>query len=150
MRAPRRPSSRAISFPTRFAEPVINVTFPSMFMNKVAIITGASRGIGLAIAKKLYQDGASVALCGRSTVRDFPQERAIPVTMDIRDQKSVDAGIRRILDRFGKIDILVNNAGISGVTPVDDADPAAWLDIIQANVVGTFYVTRAAVPHIPD
>jgi NAD(P)-dependent dehydrogenase (short-subunit alcohol dehydrogenase family) len=53
------------------------------------------------------------------------------------------------VDRFGKIDILVNNAGISGVTPVDDPATAAWLDIIQTNVIGTFYVTRAAVPHIP-
>jgi NAD(P)-dependent dehydrogenase (short-subunit alcohol dehydrogenase family) len=120
-----------------------------MFIDKVAIITGASRGIGFAIAKKLHQDGASVALCGRSIVRDFPQERTIAVAMDIRDQKSVDAGINRIVDRFGKIDILVNNAGISGVTPVDGADNAAWLDIIQTNVIGTFYVTRAAVPRIP-
>jgi len=70
--------------------------------------------------------------------------------MDVRDQKSVDAGIRRIVDRFGKIDIVVNNAGISGVTPVDAADTDAWLDIVQTNVVGTYYVTRAATPHLPN
>jgi NAD(P)-dependent dehydrogenase (short-subunit alcohol dehydrogenase family) len=121
-----------------------------MFINKIAIITGASRGIGYAIAKKLHQNGASVALCGRSSIRDFPEERAMAVTMDIRDRKSVDSGISRIVDRFGKIDILVNNAGISGVTPVDAADTGPWEDIIQTNVIGTFYVTRAAVPHIPD
>jgi NAD(P)-dependent dehydrogenase (short-subunit alcohol dehydrogenase family) len=120
-----------------------------MFMDKVAIITGANRGIGFAIAKRLHEGGASVALCGRSTPRDFPQDRAMAVMIDIRDQKSVDTGIHRIVDRFGKIDILVNNAGISGVTPVDDPATAAWLDIIQTNVIGTFYVTRAAVPHIP-
>src|SRR6266404_5679161 len=145
MRAPWRASAKAISFPTRFAEPVINATLPSMFMNKVAIITGASRGIGSAIAKKFHQDGASVALCARSTIRDFPQDRALAVTMDVRDQKSVDDGIRRIVDRFGKIDIVVNNAGISGVTPVDAADTVPWLDIIQTNVVGSFLVTRSAV-----
>src|SRR5215475_9039530 len=61
MRAPRRCSSSAISRPMRFAEPVISATFPSMFINKVAIITGASRGIGRAIAKKLYENGASIA-----------------------------------------------------------------------------------------
>jgi ketoreductase len=72
------------------------------------------------------------------------------VSMDIRDQRSVDTGIKTILDRFGKVDILVNNAGISGVTPVDAADTEPWLDIIQTNVTGTFYVTRAAVPHIPS
>jgi NAD(P)-dependent dehydrogenase (short-subunit alcohol dehydrogenase family) len=69
--------------------------------------------------------------------------------MDVRDAKSVDASIRRILDRFGKIDIVVNNAGISGVTPVDAPETAQWLDIIQTNIIGTYYVTRAAVPHVP-
>lgn len=121
-----------------------------MFMNKVAIITGASRGIGFATARKLHQEGASVALCARSTIGDFPQERALPIVMDVRDQKSVDAGIRRVVERFGKIDIVVNNAGISGVTPVDAADTAPWLDIIQTNIIGSFHVTRAAVPHIPS
>jgi NAD(P)-dependent dehydrogenase (short-subunit alcohol dehydrogenase family) len=91
-----------------------------------------------------------VALCARSPIRDFPQERSLAVTMDVRDQKSVDAGIRRIVDRFGKIDVVVNNAGVSGVTPVDAADTSPWLDIIQTNVLGTYYVTRAAVPHVPN
>jgi NAD(P)-dependent dehydrogenase (short-subunit alcohol dehydrogenase family) len=119
-------------------------------MNKVAIITGASRGIGRAIAKKLYQEGASVALCARSAIEDFPQERSMAVAMDVRDQKSVDSGIGRIVDRFGKIDIVVNNAGIAGVTPIDAPQTEAWLDIIQTNVVGSYYVTRAAAPHMPN
>jgi len=70
--------------------------------------------------------------------------------MDVRDQKSVDAGIRRIVDRFGKIDIVINNAGIAGVTPVDAAATAPWVDIIQTNLIGTYYVTRAAAPHVPN
>jgi NAD(P)-dependent dehydrogenase (short-subunit alcohol dehydrogenase family) len=121
-----------------------------MSIDKVAIITGASRGIGRAIAKKLYEEGASMALCARSPIRDFPEERSLGVTMDVRDQKSVDSGIRRIVDRFGKIDIVVNNAGIAGVTPVDAAATAPWVDIIQTNLIGTYYVTRAAVPHVPN
>jgi NAD(P)-dependent dehydrogenase (short-subunit alcohol dehydrogenase family) len=121
-----------------------------MSINKVAIITGASRGIGRAIARKLYEEGASVALCARSPIEDFPQDRSLAVNMDVRDQKNVDAGVRRIVDRFGKIDIVVNNAGIAGVTPVDAADTAPWLDIIQTNVLGSYYVTRAATPHIPN
>jgi NAD(P)-dependent dehydrogenase (short-subunit alcohol dehydrogenase family) len=120
-----------------------------MSIDKVAIITGASRGIGRAIAKKLYEEGASMALCARSPIRDFPEERSLAVTMDVRDQKSVDSGIRRIVDRFGKIDIVVNNAGIAGVTPVDAAATAPWVDIIQTNLIGTYYVTRAAAPHVP-
>ena len=121
-----------------------------MFMNKVAIITGASRGIGRSIAKKLYDEGANVALCARSPIQDFPEERSLAVMMDVRDQKNVEAGIRRIVDRFGKIDIVVNNAGISGVTPVDAADTGPWLEIIQTNVMGTYFVTRAAMPHVPN
>jgi NAD(P)-dependent dehydrogenase (short-subunit alcohol dehydrogenase family) len=129
---------------------VINATFPFMSIDKVAIITGASRGIGRAIAKKLYEGGASMALCARSPIRDFPEERSLAVTMDVRDQKSVDSGIRRIVDRFGKIDIVINNAGIAGVTPVDAAATAPWVDIIQTNLIGTYYVTRAAAPHVPN
>src|SRR5437016_14509701 len=134
----------------RFAEPVINATLPFMFMNKVAIITGASRGIGRAIAKKLYEEGASVALCARSTIQDFPQERSLTVMMDVRDQKNVDTGIRRIVDRFGKIDIVVNNAGVSGVTPIDGKDTAVWIDIVNTNILGSYYVTRSSVAHMPD
>ena len=121
-----------------------------MFMNKVVIITGASRGIGFAIAKKLHQEGASLGLCARSPIQNFPPERTLALTMDVRDQKSVDAGIRRIVDRFGKIDVVVNNAGVSGVTPIDGADTSAWTDIIQTNIIGSYYVTRAAAPHIPN
>src|SRR5205085_285484 len=128
-------SSSAISRPTRFADPVINATLPFMSINKVAIITGASRGIGRAIAKKLHAEGASVALCARSPILDFPTERSLAVTMDVRDQKSVDAGIARTVDRFGKIDIVVNNAGISAVTPVGAPDTKDWLDVIQTNVI---------------
>ncbi len=91
-----------------------------------------------------------MALCARSPIRDFPDERSLAVTMDVRDQKSVDSGIRRIVDRFGKIDIVVNNAGIAGVTPVDAAATAPWVDIIQTNLIGTYYVTRAAAPHVPN
>jgi NAD(P)-dependent dehydrogenase (short-subunit alcohol dehydrogenase family) len=126
-----------------------------MFINKVAIITGASRGIGLAIAKKLRQDGASVALCARSIdlLKRHESEmgdQSLAVAMDIRDQKTVDNGIRRIVDRFGKIDIVVNNAGVSGVTPIDGKDSAAWINIINTNIVGSYFVTQKSVPHIPD
>src|SRR5437588_10604992 len=112
MRAPLRASSSALSLPIRFAAPVINATLPLMSMNKVAIITGASRGIGFAIAKKLHQDGLSVALCARSPIRDFPEERSLAVSIDVRDQKSVDTAVRRIRDRFGKIDDVDNIVGI--------------------------------------
>jgi ketoreductase len=123
---------------------------------KVAIITGASRGIGLAIAKRFQEAGGKVALCARSADALKQQEeamgrdRAIGVKMDIRDVESVNAGVKRIVERFGKIDVVVNNAGISGVTPIDAPETDPWLDIIQTNIVGSYHVTRAAVSHMPE
>jgi ketoreductase len=126
-----------------------------MFINKVAIITGASRGIGLAIAKKLRNDGASVALCARSIdlLKRHQSEmgdQSLAVAMDIRDQRNVEEGIRRIVDRFGKIDIVVNNAGVSGVTPIDEKDGSAWINIINTNIAGSYFVTQKSVRHMPD
>jgi len=123
---------------------------------KVAIITGASRGIGLAISKRLRESGARVALCSRSLdalkqeVRSMGEDNALAVRMDIRDPNSVREGVNRIVDRFGSIHIVVNNAGISGVTPITATDPAPWLDIVQTNLVGSYMVTRASVSHMPD
>ncbi|MBI4475291.1 MAG: SDR family oxidoreductase [Acidobacteria bacterium] len=122
-----------------------------MFINKAAIITGASRGIGLAIARRLHAEGASVALLARSVEGiNHGLERSITVRTDVRAPKSVESAVKRVVDRFGKIDIVVNNAGIAGMTPIDAPDPEPWLDIVNTNLVGTYYVTRAAVPHIPN
>ena len=140
----------------RFADPVINATFPAMFIGKVAIITGASRGIGLAISEKLHQCGASVVMCARSAdalqahAREFGHERVLPVEMDVRSSTSVEAGVAAAVQRFGKIDFIVNNAGISGVTPITNADSAPWMDIINTNLAGSYHVTRNALAHMPD
>ena len=77
-------------------------------------------------------------------------DQSIAVAMDIRDQKNVEEGIRRIVDRFGKIDIVVNNVGVSGVTPIDGKDTAVWIDIVNTNILGSYYVTRSSVAHMPD
>jgi NAD(P)-dependent dehydrogenase (short-subunit alcohol dehydrogenase family) len=80
----------------------------------------------------------------------FSEERSITVTMDVRDRESVEAGVRRIVDRFGRVDVVVNNAGISGVTPIDAEDTRPWIDIIQTNILGTYHVTRCSAPHMTD
>ena len=100
--------------------------------------------------------GANVVMCARSVddlrshAAKMGSDRALAVAMDIRSAASVDEGVALAVQRFGKIDITVNNAGISGVTPIDGKDTAAWLDIVNTNVAGTYHVTRAAVPHMPD
>jgi len=127
-----------------------------MFMDKVAIITGASRGIGLAIARKFHHEGAAVALCARSSdvlkrsVNEFGKERSLGLTTDVRDPNSVATAVEQTARRFGKIDFVINNAGISGVTPIDDNDAAPWIDIINTNLLGPFYVTRFVSRHIPE
>ncbi|HEX5000370.1 MAG TPA: SDR family NAD(P)-dependent oxidoreductase [Terriglobia bacterium] len=127
-----------------------------MFIDKTAIITGASRGIGLAIGRRLHRDGARVALCARSLdalnahVAELGADRAIAVPMDIRDPDGVHAAMDTIARQFGKIDIVVNNAGVSGVTPIDAPSSAPWSDIVMTNLFGTYYVTRAAMPYISD
>jgi len=127
-----------------------------MSINKVVIITGASRGIGLAIARRFHAEGARVALCARTAdaIRrhesELGEDRSMAVSLDIRNRSSVGAGVARVVERFGRIDVVVNNAGISGLIPGDADDTSAWLDVVQTNIVGTYYVTHAAVPHIPD
>ena len=128
----------------RFADPVISATLPYMFIDKVAIITGASRGIGLAIARKLHANGCKVAMCARSTdalkrhAEEMGPDRALPVGMDIRDAANVEDGVTAAAKRFGKIDIIVNNAGISGVTPIDDVNTSrGWISSIQTSSAHT-------------
>src|SRR5688572_29662094 len=155
MVAPRRASSIAVSRPIRFADPVISATFPDMFINKVAIITGASRGIGLAIARVFYERGASVVLCGRSAdalnahTEEMGRDRAMALPMDIRNSDNVRSGVASAVKQFGKIDFVINNAGISGVTPIDGPEEP-WMDIINTNVIGTYKMTRACAPHVPN
>jgi NAD(P)-dependent dehydrogenase (short-subunit alcohol dehydrogenase family) len=127
-----------------------------MFINKVAIITGASRGIGLAIARKFHQEGATVVLCGRTLDAlkhqevEFGRERCLALQVDIRDSRNVHNAVAEAVARFGKIDFVINNAGISGVTSIDAEDTAQWVDIVTTNLIGSYYVTRSASPHIPD
>jgi NAD(P)-dependent dehydrogenase (short-subunit alcohol dehydrogenase family) len=95
-------------------------------------------------------------MCARSYEALKQQEQsmgegnALAVKMDIRDANSVREGVNRIVDRFNSIHILVNNAGISGVTPIDAADVAPWLDIVQTNLIGSYLVTRSSLLHMPD
>lgn len=123
---------------------------------QTAIVTGASRGIGEAAARRLAAAGANVALLARSTAdieriaQEIVQEigpRAIAISCDVADWSSVDAAVKRCASQFGGLHILVNNAGvIDPVARLEDVDPAGWRTVIDVNLLGVFHGIRAALP----
>jgi NAD(P)-dependent dehydrogenase (short-subunit alcohol dehydrogenase family) len=122
---------------------------------KIALITGATQGIGLAIARALANQQCNVTICGRnesrlSKVADELSEqkiRVLALKCDVRDEQSVTKAISAIRKKFGSIDILVNNAGIAHASrPVSQLSPRDWNDVIATNLTGMFLVTHAALP----
>jgi len=124
---------------------------PARLSGKVALVTGASRGIGLAIAKALAAEGCAVVAAARKVSRlraAFRGQSSVAVqACDVRDQRSVArlfAGVKR---RFKRLDILINNAGIAHpMRNVADLDLETWRDVLDTNLTGTFLCTRAALP----
>lgn len=124
-----------------------------MLTGKTAIVTGASRGIGAAIARKLCEAGANVALCSRSAeavaaIADPLNSEgytAISTAADISKKGDVEALIKTVLDRFSQIDILVNNAGITRDTLLMRLQDEDWDAVLQTNLTGTMYCTRAVM-----
>ena len=124
-----------------------------MLTGKTAIVTGASRGIGAAIARKLCEAGANVALCSRSAeavaaIADTLNGEgytAISTAADISKKGDVEALIKTVLDRFSQIDILVNNAGITRDTLLMRLQDEDWDAVLQTNLTGTMYCTRAVM-----
>jgi len=123
----------------------------SSLSGKVALITGAGRGIGQCIATKLAEAGADIALCdlqaewlaeSAAAVKALGR-RAECIAMNVADTASVDAGVAKAAELFGKIDILVNNAGITKDTLLVRMTDEAWDAVLSVNLKGTFLVSRA-------
>nr|WP_281062609.1 3-ketoacyl-ACP reductase [Hymenobacter wooponensis] len=123
---------------------------------KNALVTGAGKGIGRAIAVALAQEGVHVALLARteSQLREVAQEiealgvKAVVLAADIADRASVEAAVSKAQAELGDLDILINNAGIGTFAKLVDMDPAEWEKIIQVNLLGTYYATRAVLPQM--
>ncbi len=119
---------------------------------KVAIVTGASRGIGFAVAKAYACEGARVAVCGsreetaQKAVQELqklcPGAQLLPVGVDVSDADAIRAMVARVMERWGKIDILVNNAGITGAKPIFDMTDEDFESMIDINLTGPFKCTR--------
>ena len=114
---------------------------------RVALITGASRGIGAATARSLAAAGARVAVASRSG--DNPGiDGALARICDVRDSASVEATVAATVERFGRLDILVVNAGVGAYGPFGDLPMADLEEMIDVNVKGALYAVRAALPHL--
>lgn len=122
---------------------------------KVALITGASRGIGRAVAEAYAAAGAALALCARSAgeleevAAALRQVGASVVTVpaDVSDAAQVERFVGEGLRTFGRVDVLVNNAGIPGPhVPLAEVTPADWASVLAVNLTGPFLCTRAVVP----
>ncbi|GAB3224560.1 SDR family NAD(P)-dependent oxidoreductase [Hymenobacter seoulensis] len=122
-------------------------------MTKTAFITGASSGIGRATAVALGKAGFRLVLAGRRLERlqELAQELAgVPthlLTFDVRDRSAVDAAVQSLPAEFQDIDVLINNAGNAhGLAPIQDGNPQDWDDMMDGNVKGLLYVSRAVLP----
>lgn len=123
-----------------------------LFAGQVALVTGGGSGIGRCIAHELAALGATVVISGRkrekldTVVAEIQAAggQAEAVVMDIRDEAIVDETVRSIATRHGRLDLLVNNAGGQFVSGAEDIRPKGWHAVIDTNLNGTFWVTRAA------
>jgi NADP-dependent 3-hydroxy acid dehydrogenase YdfG len=114
---------------------------------KVALITGASRGIGGAIARTLANEGARLGLASRSG-SNLGIEDAVARRCDVRVPADLEAIVAATVDRFGRLDILVINAGVGAYGPFLSLDPEHLEEMIDINVKGAIYAVRAALPHL--
>ncbi|MFZ0639459.1 MAG: SDR family NAD(P)-dependent oxidoreductase [Candidatus Acidiferrales bacterium] len=126
----------------------------SSLAGKSALITGASRGIGFAIAQRLGRLGARIALCGRhqdtldaacARLHDEPID-ALALTADVSRSDQVSSLVEKTLARFGAVDFLVNNAGTGRFGPVQDFSESDWDNMLDTNLKGVFLVSRAILP----
>lgn len=124
--------------------------------NKVVVITGASSGIGEALARKFNREGAKVVLAARtvSKLEALSEElnkngtEAFPVACDVAKKEDCDALVAAAVEKFGGIDVLINNAGISMRALFENAEVEVIEQLMQVNFFGTVYCTKAALPHI--
>ena len=119
---------------------------------KVALVTGSTSGIGLAMAKALAAEGAKLMINGFGDPSEIEEEckeiGAIHDGADISDASAIEAMMRRCADELGGLDILINNAGIQHVAPVEDFPPDKWNAILAINLTSAFHTIRFAVPEM--
>jgi NAD(P)-dependent dehydrogenase (short-subunit alcohol dehydrogenase family) len=114
---------------------------------KAALVTGASRGIGRAVARALAAAGVGLGLASRSG-DDLGLDGAVARSCDVRNPADLEAVVRETVDRFGRLDILVANAGVGAYGPFLELPPEHLEEMIDVNVKGALYAVRAALPYL--
>jgi 3-hydroxy acid dehydrogenase/malonic semialdehyde reductase len=119
----------------------------------IILVTGATAGFGAAIARRFAAGGARIVAAGRrrerldALVAEFSRDVIHPLVLDVRDRAAVEAAIAGLPAGFAEIDLLVNNAGLArGLAPAQEADLDGWEAMVDTNVKGLMYVTRAVLP----
>ena len=125
---------------------------PPLIM-KVAVVTGAARGIGLAISKKFLEEGYRIAILdidqkmlSQTMKQDFNTNNVLGLECDVAEPDQVDQSVNRVLEQFGRIDVLVNNAGIAEFKPMLETTYEEWSRILAVNLNGPFICTQACAP----
>ncbi len=134
-----------------------------IFQNKTVFITGGSRGIGKAIALRLAKEGANIVIAAKSieenpklggTIFSAAKEieaeggKPLPIQCDIRFEEQIKNAVEKAVDFFGGIDILINNASAISLTTIEQTEPKAFGLMHDINVKGTFFVSKACIPHL--
>lgn len=126
-------------------------------MSRVALITGGTRGIGRGVAEALLKAGDTVAVTGTAEDAVVKAERelsqigsAVAIVCDVRTPSSVEAAVRTVVAKFGRLDVLVNNAGVGVGAPIADLTHDEWHRIIATNLTGVFNCCKAAIPRLRE
>jgi NADP-dependent 3-hydroxy acid dehydrogenase YdfG len=114
---------------------------------KVAFITGASRGIGAAVARALSKEGVKLGLASRSGA-DLDLPDALGLACDVREREQVERAVAATVERFGRLDICIDNAGVGSYHPLTELPIEHLEEMIDVNLKGTIYAFRAAIPHL--
>lgn len=127
------------------------------FQNKVALVTGAAKGIGRAIAKRLLDDGVSAVVLVdydkeqlEKTANELDEKRCLAIPCDVSDPVQVNGTVAKALKHFGKVDILVNNAGITRDRILHKMENDSWNKVLEVNLNGPYYFCRLLMPQMRE
>ena len=127
---------------------------------RVAIVTGANKGLGLAVAENFVNEGKKVVFVIRNKENleqtkqqfqeAFDKEQAMFIQLDVSDINGIKKAVDQVVDKWGRIDILVNNAGIRYETSIEEIDEAEWDQVMNVNLKSTFFFSQAVIPAMKE